>query len=482
MAVFTGNGSQASPSLTFSSDTNTGIFRPGVDQLGLVTDGATRLFINATGQVGLGITTLSEQLTLAASGVTQNVALMLLGTNTNSGQSNGVKLKAIGSADDSGRGNLAFETRRTNLNYEEAMRLTSDGRLGIGTTSPGAPLTVVEQGVPSAPLLRFIGHPDNGNYMRTGWVASDNTTSLASLNVDGSDILNFGTSGSTPLSLRTNNTERARIDSSGRLLVGTSSTSQTCTLLVQGNSAASTSSGTIKLARGISNPSDGFSLGDIDFGDSGHVASATIGAKRDGGTWTSGSSQPSRLVFSTTADGASSPTERMRITNGGAVGIGATSLPSGTNAIWLDQADGATRFSRDSTDGRFQISFYNPNGLVGTIQTSGSSTAYNTSSDYRLKENVVPLTGAANRLNQLQVHRFNFIADPDTTVDGFIAHEAAEVVPECVTGTKDKVDADGNPIYQGIDQSKLVPLLTAALQEVIAEIESLKARLDAASL
>ena len=75
--------------------------------------------------------------------------------------------------------------------------------------------------------------------------------------------------------------------------------------------------------------------------------------------------------------------------------------------------------------------------------------------------------------------RFNFIADPDKTVDGFIAHEAQAVVPECVTGEKDVVDDDGNPIYQGIDQSKLVPLLTAALQETIARIETLEAAVAA---
>jgi hypothetical protein len=131
-----------------------------------------------------------------------------------------------------------------------------------------------------------------------------------------------------------------------------------------------------------------------------------------------------------------------------------------------------------STATRHHISFSSPNGVVGSISTSGTATAYNTSSDYRLKENVVNLSGAIDRLNQLPVHRFNFIADPDRTVDGFIAHEAAEVVPECVTGSKDEMDENGNPAYQGIDQSKIVPLLTAALQEAIGEIESLKARVS----
>jgi hypothetical protein len=119
---------------------------------------------------------------------------------------------------------------------------------------------------------------------------------------------------------------------------------------------------------------------------------------------------------------------------------------------------------------------------VGTIAVSSTAAAYNTSSDYRLKENVVPLTGAADRLKQLKPSQFNFIADPETTVDGFLAHEAQAVVPECVTGTKDEVDDEGNPVYQGIDQSKLVPLLTAALQEALQKIETLEQRLNDAGI
>jgi hypothetical protein len=119
-------------------------------------------------------------------------------------------------------------------------------------------------------------------------------------------------------------------------------------------------------------------------------------------------------------------------------------------------------------------------GVIGSITQSGTTgVAYNTSSDYRLKENVVAVTDGITRLQQLKPSRFNFIADPATTVDGFIAHEAQAVVPECVTGEKDAVDADGNPVMQGIDQSKLVPLLTAALQEAIGRIETLEAEVAA---
>jgi len=128
------------------------------------------------------------------------------------------------------------------------------------------------------------------------------------------------------------------------------------------------------------------------------------------------------------------------------------------------------------------VRFRNFGTIVGSITYNNASTAYNETSDYRLKENVVPLTGAIDRLNQLQVRRFNFIADPDTTVDGFLAHEAQEVVPESVTGEKDAVDENGNPEYQGIDKSKLVPLLTAALQEAIAKIETLEQRLSDAGI
>jgi hypothetical protein len=90
------------------------------------------------------------------------------------------------------------------------------------------------------------------------------------------------------------------------------------------------------------------------------------------------------------------------------------------------------------------------------------------------------MSGAIHRVKALSPKCFNFISDPDdTTVDGFLAHEAQAVVPEAVTGTHNEVDADGNPVMQGIDQSKLVPLLTGALQEAITKIEDLESRLAA---
>jgi hypothetical protein len=131
------------------------------------------------------------------------------------------------------------------------------------------------------------------------------------------------------------------------------------------------------------------------------------------------------------------------------------------------------------------------NSPVGSISTNGSSTSYNTSSDYRLKEDWVAVADASTRVNALKPVNFAWKVD-GSRVDGFLAHELAEVVPEAVTGEKDAVqlvdikDEDGNvtgqeerPVYQGIDQSKLVPLLTAALQEALAKIDDLTARVVA---
>ena len=113
---------------------------------------------------------------------------------------------------------------------------------------------------------------------------------------------------------------------------------------------------------------------------------------------------------------------------------------------------------------------------VGSITISNSATAYNTTSDYRLKENVVEMTGSVDRVKQLKPSRFNFISEPDSKiVDGFLAHEVSSIVPEAIHGEKDAVDDQGNIIYQGIDQSKLVPLLVGAIKELTARIEALEA-------
>jgi len=160
----------------------------------------------------------------------------------------------------------------------------------------------------------------------------------------------------------------------------------------------------------------------------------------------------------------------------GNVGIGTSSGTAQFNVTYAYPKDGA-KWTTNSNSTHTAISFNTPSGNAGTINTNTLSTSYNTSSDYRLKENVEYDWDATTRLKQLKPSRFNFIADADTTVDGFLAHEVQDIVPEAISGEKDAVDADGNPKYQGIDQSKLVPLLTKALQEQQTLIESLTARI-----
>jgi hypothetical protein len=167
----------------------------------------------------------------------------------------------------------------------------------------------------------------------------------------------------------------------------------------------------------------------------------------------------------------------MRIDSSGRAYIGGTAGSYG--AILTLFRDSYTLESRSTgTGSEGHIVFQNGNGAVGSIFTSGSNTSYNTSSDYRLKENVVDMEGALDRVNQLQPKRFNFIADADVTVDGFLAHEVQDIVPEAISGEKDAVDDEDNPIYQGIDQSKLVPLLVKAVQELSAKVEALEAQLQ----
>ena len=217
------------------------------------------------------------------------------------------------------------------------------------------------------------------------------------------------------------------------------------------------------------------------------------------------------LYFHTADTSWNTPAERMRIDSAGRVGIGTSSI-SGVRLYVDGIANEHALVARNDTTGyapiicdnqgasgtRYLMSFRLDNSEIGKITSTGSSTNYETSSDYRLKENVVTDWDATTRLKQLKPSRFNFIADANTTVDGFLAHEVQDIVPEAITGTKDAMqdeeyevtpavlDDDGNvvteaemgtrevPKYQGIDQSKLVPLLVKTIQELEARITTLE--------
>jgi hypothetical protein len=206
---------------------------------------------------------------------------------------------------------------------------------------------------------------------------------------------------------------------------------------------------------------------------------------------------PGRLVFSTTADGASSPTERIRITQDGDVFINHNSSASpvvggeklgvvgGSNfAIAASTTTNTvpTVFLANVSDttNTYLMRFSAGSGgnTRGEIYYNGSQLVYATSSDYRLKENVQPLLGGIELVNRLRPVTYQWIENQNRDI-GFIAHEVQEVFPNAVGGAKDAVDENGKILPQTYDPSKLVPLLTAALQEALAEIENLKARVTA---
>lgn len=122
------------------------------------------------------------------------------------------------------------------------------------------------------------------------------------------------------------------------------------------------------------------------------------------------------------------------------------------------------------------VNFRKAGSTVGAIRLSSSGTSYLTTSDYRLKSNVTNIYDALARLKQLKPRRFSFIAEPNREIDGFIAHEVQDVVPEAVFGSKDAVDEQSNIIPQTIDPSRLIPLLVASVLELTARIETLEAR------
>jgi hypothetical protein len=178
-----------------------------------------------------------------------------------------------------------------------------------------------------------------------------------------------------------------------------------------------------------------------------------------------------------TAGNAISFTQAMTLDSSGNLLVGTTTsaATNGTEGFRVISA-GVPTVQR-GVGGSFSVFYNSTNSAnIGSISNSGGTlTAYNVSSDYRLKENIIPLTGALERIAQLKPSVYNYKTDPSTQIEGFIAHELAEVVPHAVTGEKDAVDADGNSVYQGVDVSFLVPHLTAAIQELKAELDAAKA-------
>jgi len=279
------------------------------------------------------------------------------------------------------------------------------------------------------------------------------------------------------------------IDSSEKVGIGT--TSVAAKLHVESASGSITPSGDADEllvegsgASGITIGSGTSSYGSVRFADSGGDSQGQVGYDHSG----------NHMSFITNAS------EVCRIEADGDMYLGGnfgSAIRGGHQGIQIDMGSGqgealitrtydtssahlVTRSAQSGSGTHYLLYFENSSASnIGSITHNDSATSFNTSSDYRLKENVSTDWDATTRLKQLKPSRFNWKANKDKTVDGFLAHEVSSIVPEAITGDKDAVDENGNPQYQGIDQSKLVPLLTKALQEAMSEIDTLKEKVTA---
>jgi hypothetical protein len=402
-------GSASAPAITRTGDTNTGIFFPAADTIAFAEGGTESMRLDSSGNLGLGVTpsawstTASRraiQLGYAGGGALYtNAAGSTLsafvhgayydGTNWLYGNTSVAagRYEITGANGGSTHAwyNSAGGTTGGTISFTQAMTLDASGRLQLGTTSSGAGqrLIVDSSGASTVYNSQFTySAATNTAYCASTWTHGQSGTATGYVGVGGSAVSNnafannfvVGTQSSSPLVFNTNDTERARIDSSGNLLVGTTS-------------------------------------------NTGYTGKFSIYYDRDT-----------------------------------------------LNAITIRPSN--------NTGGGVAVKLQNAAGTeVGSINTGASATAYNTSSDYRLKDNIAPMTGALAKVAALKPCTYKWKVD-GSDGEGFIAHELAEVVPQCVTGEKDAVDAEGNPKYQGIDTSFLVATLTAAIQEQQALITS----------
>jgi len=525
------DGTVSAPALTFNSDTNMGIYRGGTDILKFVTAGTDAITIDASQNVGIGIATPTSKLQLlgGTSGLDQlslssnltnntikfagvimtnyaNTTTALLGAKAESG-STSIYYGSSGT-DHRGPQNHIFytnvsptatsgNTKRMQignngdilLGYEDTGTTpklfwdASAESLGIGTTTPSQK---VES---SSATNNIINSKTTLSTALSGFTAYGNSTSHIKM-------FQFGSAygGTAFAGLTGNNQAIIEAQEASSLVISTQGGTPDI-VFAPARTARMTITNAGNVGIGNTNPEDFGSLVDN------LVIGTTSG--ENGMTIASGTSNSGRIQF---ADNTSSPfrgaieyahssdamlfytagSQRMRIDSSGRLLVNQTANTGFRFVSTALGAEGCVDCISSSTNGyyalridmhannNYAVLFRQGGSNVGSILTQSGATSYNTSSDYRLKESVTYDFDATTRLKQLKPCRFNFKAYADTTVDGFLAHEVQSVVPEAITGTHNEVDANGNPVYQGIDQSKLVPLLVKTIQELEARITALE--------
>ncbi len=355
-------------------------------------------------------------------------------------------------------------------NSTERMRLDASGNLGLGVTPSawGSGSSALQNSAGS--IWRF--GTDNiyfgQNYYFNGTNRIYSTTNNATEYQQGSGLHRWYTAASGTAGNAITFTQAMTLDASGNLVIG--NTSASARLHIDSGSTS------LMSVFNSTNANGGYFTG---------YSSSTA-------VWDIGTAKQTLNVGASTDFGinvrsgflalGTGNTERARITSAGDFLVGATStLGGGKQTIYVPDLSLKNGISiqngtaHPAGAGAYIVFYNSAGGTAGYINQTGTTTvAYTTTSDYRLKENITPMTGALAKVAQLKPVTYKWKSD-GLDSEGFIAHELAEVCPQAVVGEKDAVDADGNPKYQGIDTSFLVATLTAAIQELKAEFDAYKA-------
>ena len=403
----------------------------------------------ATSKVGIGTASPSQKLHVNAGTIRVDNAdvngTSLISMGTGAGGSNfqvAHKTASYVTVLNSG-GGIAFETNSSG----EKMRIEPSGNLILGNvtaagdTSRNLDIYNYATGASAASIIRLITHNTAGSPSSIGQLIKYQTGGFAIQNTD--------TNAAAHIRFGVGNSEQMRISSAGLVGIGTSNPAYLLTLSGGPGLSGFATDGTVGQAFAYASSSIAY-------------AGTTSG-------------HPYALITGNT--------EKMRILSAGQVCIGIGTLLSNTNRVNVAYTGAGTEYGiglRPLTAGTSTaMSFENSSGSqVGRIDVTASVTAYVTSSDYRLKTNVVPMTSALNKIDALNPCKYTWIADASDG-EGFIAHELQSVIPHAVTGTKDDVDENGNIRPQGVDYSRVVPTLTAAIKELKAIVEAQAARIAA---